>query len=167
MLVIGIDPGTATTGFGLINETTSGNLQAVHYGAIITPPNMPMPNRLLLIYQSLKEILILHHPDTGAVEKLFFQKNAKTALTVSQARGVILMTLAEYGIPIGEYSPLDVKNAVVGYGGADKNQVQQMVKAILNLAEIPKPDDTADALAIAICHHSSMRYQNSILLAST
>ena len=117
MLVVGIDPGYATTGFGLITETASGNLQAVHFGAILTPPSMPMPERLLVIYRSLKEILILHHPDTGAVEKLFFQKNVKTALTVGQARGVILMALAEYGIPIGEYTPIEVKNAVVGYGG--------------------------------------------------
>ncbi len=163
MLVLGIDPGTATTGFGLITESPSGDLQAVHYGAIITSPNMPMPERLLKIHQDLKEILLLHHPETGAVEKLFFQKNVKTALTVSEARGVILMTLAEFGISISEYSPIEVKNAVCGYGGADKNQVQQMVKAILNLDKIPKPDDAADALAIAICHHNSAHYNATIL----
>ena len=167
MLVVGIDPGTATTGYGLITETPSGSLQAVQYGAIITPPDMPMAERLLVIHQGLREILLLHHPDSGAVEKLFFQKNVKTALTVGQARGVILMTLAEFGIPVAEYSPLDVKNAVVGYGGAEKKQVQQMVKAILNLPEVPRPDDTADALAIAICHHSTAHYQASIAQAST
>ena len=167
MLVVGIDPGTATTGFGLITETASGSLQAVHYGAIITPADLPMAERLLLIHQNLKDILLLHHPDSGAVEKLFFQKNVKTALAVGQARGVILMTLAEFGIPVAEYSPLDVKNAVVGYGGAEKRQVQQMVKAILDLPEVPRPDDTADALAIAICHLSTARYQASVDQASS
>jgi len=162
MLVIGIDPGTATTGYGLIDESSNGNLKAVEYGAIITPRDMPMPDRLLTIHQHLKELILLHHPVTGAVEKLFFSKNVKTALTVGQARGVILMTLAEFGIEPVEYSPMEVKNAVCGYGGADKNQVQQMVKVILNLPEIPKPDDTADALAIAICHHSSARYLTAL-----
>lgn len=167
MLVIGIDPGTATTGYGLITESRNGGLQAVEYGAIITPPDMPMPDRLVLIHQRLKEIILLHHPDTGAVEKLFFSKNVKTALTVGQARGVILMTLAELGIQPVEYSPMDVKNAVCGYGAADKNQVQQMVKVILDLPEVPKPDDIADALAIAICHHSSARYLAAIKSALT
>ena len=166
-LVLGIDPGTATTGYGLVRDREDGSLESLAYGTILTPAGAAAHQRLSMLFHQLNELLLLHRPDSCAVEKLFFQKNVKTALTVGQARGVILMALAEYGIPIGEYSPIEVKNAVVGYGGADKNQVQQMVKAILNLKEVPKPDDTADALAVAICHHSSMRYQNSIMSAST
>ncbi len=156
MLVIGIDPGTAVTGYGLIHEDENGNLELVDYGVIVTSSDQPMNLRLLDLYQRLKEVLLLHHPDSGAVEKLFFARNVRTALTVGQARGVVLLALAEMGIPLGEYTPLEVKQAVAGYGGADKNQVQQMVRALLGLAEVPQPDDAADALAIAICHvHST------------
>jgi crossover junction endodeoxyribonuclease RuvC len=117
-----------------------------------------MPERLLILFQRIKEILLLHQPDSGAVEKLFFQRNVTTAITVGQARGVILLAMAEAGCSVAEYNPMEVKQAVCGYGGADKNQVQQMVTALLNLAEVPKPDDAADALAIAICHLNSSRY---------
>jgi crossover junction endodeoxyribonuclease RuvC len=158
MVVLGIDPGTATTGYGLVTETESGGLQAVSYGVIRTPPGLPMPERLLILFQRIKEILLLHQPDSGAVEKLFFQRNVTTAITVGQARGVILLAMAEAGCSVAEYNPMEVKQAVCGYGGADKNQVQQMVTALLNLAEVPKPDDAADALAIAICHLNSSRY---------
>ena len=157
MLVIGIDPGTATTGYGLVRENQDGSLNAVDYGAIITPADLPMPLRLLELYNKIKEILFLHHPESGAVEKLFFQRNVSTAISVGQGRGVALLALAESGIDVMEYTPLEVKQAVVGYGGADKGQVQAMVKAILNLDEIPTPDDAADALAIAICHLHSAR----------
>jgi crossover junction endodeoxyribonuclease RuvC len=157
MLVIGIDPGTATTGYGLVRENQDGSLSAVDYGAILTPADMPMPLRLLELYKKIKEILFLHRPESGAVEKLFFQRNVSTAISVGQGRGVALLALAESGIDVLEYTPLEVKQAVVGYGGADKGQVQAMVKAILNLAEIPTPDDAADALAIAICHLHSAR----------
>jgi crossover junction endodeoxyribonuclease RuvC len=157
MLVIGIDPGTATTGYGLVRENQDGSLSAVDFGAILTPADMPMPLRLLELYQKIKEILFLHRPESGAVEKLFFQRNVSTAISVGQGRGVALLALAESGIDVLEYTPLEVKQAVVGYGGADKGQVQAMVKAILNLAEIPTPDDAADALAIAICHLHSAR----------
>jgi crossover junction endodeoxyribonuclease RuvC len=155
MLVLGIDPGTATTGYGFVRDIDDGPV-AVAYGVIITPAGAAMPQRLLSIYRELKQLIAIHRPETGAVEKLFFQRNVSTAMTVGQARGVALLALAEAGLPVGEYNPRDVKQAVVGYGGADKPQMQRMVRAILNLSEIPKPDDAADALAVAICHlHSS------------
>jgi crossover junction endodeoxyribonuclease RuvC len=156
MLVIGIDPGTAITGFGLVRENPDGGLTAVKFGVIQTSSDLDMPQRLFELHRSLNEILLLHRPESGAVEKLFFQRNVRTALSVGQARGVVLLSLAEQSLPIAEYSPLEVKQAVVGYGGADKRQVQQMVRALLGLDDIPRPDDAADALAIAICHlHSS------------
>jgi crossover junction endodeoxyribonuclease RuvC len=157
MLVIGIDPGTATTGYGLVREGADGGLQVLDYGVILTPPDLPMPERLLELYRKLTELLLLHRPESSAVEKLFFQRNVRTALSVGQARGVALLALAAAGLPIGEYTPLEVKQAVVGYGGADKNQVQQMVRSLLNLPDIPRPDDAADALAVAICHLHSTR----------
>jgi len=156
MLVLGIDPGTATTGYGLVRDVNDGP-EAVAYGVILTPAGAEMPQRLLTIFRELQKIIALHHPDTGAVEKLFFQRNVSTAMTVGQARGIALLALAEAGLSIGEYNPRDVKQAVAGYGAADKPQMQGMVKAILNLTEIPKPDDAADALAVAICHLHSAR----------
>jgi crossover junction endodeoxyribonuclease RuvC len=155
MLVLGIDPGTATTGYGFVRDVDDGPV-AVAYGVILTPAGAAMPQRLLTIFRALQQLIALHRPDTGAVEKLFFQRNVSTAMTVGQARGVALLALAEAGLPIGEYNPRDVKQAVAGYGAADKPQMQRMVRAILSLAEVPKPDDAADALAVAICHlHSS------------
>jgi len=162
MAVLGIDPGTAITGYGIIEETRDGALVAVAYGVIETPPNLEMPVRLMILHQQLNDILLLHQPDSGAVEKLFFQRNVRTALSVGQARGVVLMSLAEHGLAIGEYTPLEVKQAVAGYGGAEKEQVQAMVKVLLALDEIPKPDDAADALAIAICHLQRAKYQSRI-----
>jgi crossover junction endodeoxyribonuclease RuvC len=156
MLVIGIDPGTAITGYGLVRECEDGSLEVVDFGAIITPGDLPMAERLNQLHKRLTEILLLHRPDSGAVEKLFFQRNVTTALTVGQARGVVLLALAQKNLPVDEYTPMEVKQAVAGYGGAGKQQVQQMVKALLGLPEPPRPDDTADALAVAICHlHSS------------
>ncbi len=158
MLVLGIDPGTATTGFGLVRETERGELEMVDYGALLTPAGELPERRLLMLYQQLKNLLLLHRPESAAVEKLFFQKNVTTALAVGQARGVILLALAELGIRVQEYTPMEVKQAVAGYGGADKRQMQMMVKALLGLPEIPRPDDAADALAIAICHLHSDRF---------
>jgi crossover junction endodeoxyribonuclease RuvC len=156
MMVIGIDPGTATTGFGLVQEKEDGSLKVIDYGAIQTPPGIAMPERLLSLYERLKEILLLHHPDSGAVEKLFFQRNVTTAISVGQARGVALLALAQMNLPVMEYTPLEIKQAVAGYGGAGKQQVQQMVRALLEMDDIPRPDDAADALAVAICHlHSA------------
>jgi crossover junction endodeoxyribonuclease RuvC len=162
MLVIGIDPGTATTGYGLVQERPDGSLEVVDFGAILTPAHTPLAERLLELHHQLNDILLLHRPESGAVEKLFFQKNVRTALNVGQARGVVLLALAEAGLPVAEYTPLEVKQAVVGYGGADKNQVQQMVRALLALEDIPRPDDAADALAIAICHLHSHHIQGLI-----
>jgi crossover junction endodeoxyribonuclease RuvC len=159
MLVLGIDPGTATTGYGLVRDVDSGP-EMVAYGVILTPAGAAMPQRLVTIFHELKKLIALHRPDTGAVEKLFFARNVSTAMTVGQARGVALLALAEAGIEVGEYNPRDVKQAVAGYGAADKPQMQGMVKAILNLAEIPRPDDAADALAVAICHLHSARLKS-------
>ncbi len=156
MIVLGIDPGTATTGYGLVYEGDSGP-ELVAYGVILTPAGAPMPDRLVTIYLAIKDLIALHRPATGAVEKLYFQKNVSTAMTVGQARGVALLAMAQAGLSIGEYNPRDVKQAVAGYGAADKKQMQGMVKAVLNLTDLPKPDDAADALAVAICHLHSAR----------
>jgi crossover junction endodeoxyribonuclease RuvC len=155
-LVLGIDPGTATTGYGLVNENRKG-LELITYGVISTPPDLSMEKRLQIIYKRMLEIIDLHQPDSCAVEKLFFQRNVTTAISVGQARGVILLALAERNIHCAEYTPLEVKLAVTGYGVANKKQVQIMVQALLELPEIPKPDDASDALAIAICHAHSKR----------
>jgi crossover junction endodeoxyribonuclease RuvC len=156
MLVIGIDPGTAITGYGLVRESEQGNLSVEDFGVIQTSSDLAMPERLLQLHEKLQEIIVLHRPQSGAVEKLFFQRNVRTAISVGQARGVALLTLAEAQVPVAEYTPMEIKQAVVGYGGADKNQVQQMVRALLGMPEIPRPDDAADALAVAICHlHSA------------
>ncbi|MGD2155950.1 MAG: crossover junction endodeoxyribonuclease RuvC [Anaerolineales bacterium] len=159
MLVIGIDPGTASTGYGLVAEDEGGNLSVIDFGVIKTSSKKSMPQRLLELYTQILNIANHHRPDSSAVEQLFFQRNVRTAMTVGQARGVALLALAQANLPVSEYTPLEIKQAVVGYGGADKHQVQQMVSALLNLNEIPKPDDAADALAVAICHLHSQRMQ--------
>ncbi len=159
--VIGIDPGTAITGYGVIREKVSGDLVWVSHGVITTPSDWDEPRRLLHVYRELREIIEQTRPDCCAVEQLFFQKNVKTALKVGQGRGAVLIAAAETNLPVGEYTPLAIKQAVVGYGKADKNQVQQMVKLLLGLDEIPRPDDAADALAVAICHlHSTRSVRN-------
>lgn len=156
MLVVGIDPGTATTGYGLVAETESG-ITVVDYGVILTPAGERPELRLMQLSEKLNGILLLHRPQSAAVEKLFFQRNVSSAISVGQARGVVLLALAQHSVAVGEYTPMEIKQAVTGYGGADKMQVQLMVKALLSLPEIPHPDDAADALAIAICHLHSMR----------
>lgn len=152
MVIIGIDPGTAITGYGIVAENDRGILALLDYGVITTPAHLPLSDRLSLLYQRLKEILSFHQPNAGAVEKLYFQKNTRTALNVGQARGVAMLALAEAGLQVSEYNPLEVKQAVVGYGKAEKHQVQEMVRILLGLQQVPEPDDAADALAIAICH---------------
>ncbi|NJP05028.1 MAG: crossover junction endodeoxyribonuclease RuvC [Chloroflexaceae bacterium] len=151
MRMLGIDPGTAIVGWGLVDEH-QGTLQLVAYGVITTPKKQPVAQRLILVYQGLVDLIQTHQPDAAAVEELFFSRNVTTALAVGQARGVALLALAQAGLPIAEYKPLAVKQAVAGYGGADKQQVQEMVRLTLKLDARPKPDDAADALAIAICH---------------
>jgi crossover junction endodeoxyribonuclease RuvC len=158
MLVLGIDPGTATTGYGIIEEDEQKEIRVVTYGIIKTEPNLSAEDRLLEIYEQLNELILLHRPDHGAVEKLFFQRNVTTAIAVGQARGVILLALAKNKVPLAEYTPNEVKQAVTGYGAADKKQIQEMVRTILKLKSIPKPDDAADALAIALCHIQSQGY---------
>jgi crossover junction endodeoxyribonuclease RuvC len=156
MLVLGIDPGTATTGFGLVG-LQRGRKKLLHYGVIKTSASMAMPQRLVKINQEYCGIIDLYKPDVIAIEQIFHHKNAKTVISVAQSRGVLLMTAAERDIPIAEYTPLQVKQAVTGFGKADKKQVQYMVQNILGLDTLPKPDDAADALAIAICYLHSYR----------
>ena len=157
-LALGIDPGTATTGYGLVRLARDGELVAVTYGVILTPKDATASARLEMLFDQLNDLLKEHEPDTAAVEKLFFQSNVKTALAVGQARGVIMLCLQKAGIEPFEYTPNEIKQAVAGYGGADKRQVQDMVRALLQLDSIPKPDDAADALAVAITHLNTKRY---------
>jgi len=154
MIILGIDPGTAIMGYGLI-EQKGNHLSALAYSCWRTPAHTPLVERLLLLYEQIVPFLREHPPDHMAVEELFFNRNTTTALAVGHARGVVLLAGAQQGIPVYEYTPLQIKQAVVGYGRAEKKQVQQMVKGLLRLDEIPKPDDTADALAVAICHAHS------------
>jgi len=156
MIILGIDPGTATTGFGLIKKDKS-NLKLLKYGLITTPANLSTAERLNKLNKDLSLLIKNSKPDMVAVEDIFFFKNLKTAVKVSQARGVILLTIAKAKIPIAEYTPLQIKQAVACYGRAEKTQVQKMVKYLLGLKEIPKPDDAADALAVAICCAHSIR----------
>jgi crossover junction endodeoxyribonuclease RuvC len=158
-LVLGVDPGTAITGYGLICERTRGQYETVHYGCIRTDAKTDMPSRLKSIYNELGEIIDRFQPDTVAVEELFFNTNARTAIAVGQARGTILLAAANRDLIVKEYTPLQVKQAVVGYGRADKAQVQYMVKTMLGLKETPKPDDAADALAIALCCLQSSQWE--------
>lgn len=158
-LALGIDPGTATTGFGLVRLTRNGELVAVSYGILSTPKDASPSARLVMLFDQLNSLLKEHKPDTAAVEKLFFSKNVTTALAVGQARGVIMLCLQQAGIEPFEYTPNEVKQAVAGFGGADKRQVQDMVRALLQLEKIPKPDDAADALAIAITHLNTRKYE--------
>lgn len=157
-LALGIDPGTATTGYGLVRLTRDGELVAVQYGVISTPKESTAPARLEMLYKQLRALLKKYKPDTAAVEKLFFSRNVTTAIAVGQARGVVMLSLQQAGIEPFEYTPNEVKQAVAGYGNADKRQVQDMVRALLQLDSIPKPDDAADALAIAITHLNTKRY---------
>lgn len=157
-LALGIDPGTATTGYGLVRLMHDGELVSVAFGIISTPKDATPSARLGMLYNQLRRLLKEHKPDTAAVEKLYFARNVTTALAVGQARGVVLLALEQAGIETFEYTPKEVKQAVAGYGNAEKKQVQEMVRALLQLDSIPKPDDAADALAIAITHLNTKRY---------
>lgn len=150
MRVIGIDPGTAVTGYGVV-ESEGNRLRAVAYGVIRTRSDLPVASRLEKIYEGLKEVIAEHKPQAASIEKLFVSRNPAMALAVGQARGVSMLAAATMQLEVAEFSALEVKQAVVGYGKADKTQVQEMVKILLGLAEVPRPDDAADALAVAIC----------------
>lgn len=156
MRILGIDPGFALVGFGIVEVQPKGALIAGKYGHISTQSGVPVPDRLKILYDDASTIIREYRPDVVAYEELFFNKNAKTAITAAQARGVLILAAVNNGVPVAEYTPLQVKQAVVGYGRADKKQVQIMVTKLLRLKEIPKPDDTADALAVAICHANSL-----------
>ena len=166
MLVLGIDPGTAITGYGLVNEKVDGQYEVIDFGVIRTDAKQAQAERLVSLYNQINQILLLHSPGSCAVEKLFFQKNVKTATVVGEARGVIMLALAEHKLKPAEYSPNEIKQAVCGYGKADKNQVQHMVQILLSLPELPQPDDAADALAVAICHLNHSRFNAAVKQAA-
>jgi crossover junction endodeoxyribonuclease RuvC len=150
VIILGIDPGTAAVGYGII-ERTGGTLRPIDYGCFETSADMPLPDRLLAIHGCVTELLELHTPDLIGVERLFFSRNVQTALAVGQARGVVLLAAAAHGVPVREATPNEVKVAVAGDGRAEKDAVQRMVKLVLGLSELPRPDDAADALALAMC----------------
>ncbi len=156
--VMGVDPGIARMGFGIV-DAFGNRLQSIHYGCLTTPAHTPIERRLHQLYHELCELLIQYRPDFLAVEELFFNRNTTTAFTVGQARGIAILAGAEHGSQLAEYTPMQVKQAVTGYGHADKQQVQMMVKTLLHLESVPKPDDTADALAIAITHAHASPFQ--------
>ena len=152
MITIGIDPGLGTTGYGIVKLEEDGSFTTLDFGVILTPTKQPMATRLLVLFDEMTQLLDLHQPDDAAVEKLFFARNITTAISVGQARGVALLALAKAGLPVIEYTPPEIKQAVTGYGNAAKRQMQIMVQSLLDLPEIPKPDDAADGLAVALCH---------------
>jgi len=159
MLVLGIDPGTATTGYGLVREHADGSFEAVAFGVITTPAHTPMPERLRQLHREITELIARYQPDAAAIETLFFGKNVTTAITVAQGRGVILLALAEAGLTIREYKPAEIKQAIAGYGDADKRQVQEMIRQLLDLDQLPRPDDAADGLGIAITDLNASRFE--------
>ncbi|MBQ1935569.1 MAG: crossover junction endodeoxyribonuclease RuvC [Clostridia bacterium] len=161
MRVMGIDPGLATVGFGIVDSAGTFNFRPVEFGAVLTPAGEKTEDRLLEIYANIDELVNTFKPDAVSIEKLFFNTNEKTAINVAQARGVILLAVRKNNIPIFEYTPMQVKQAVTGYGRAEKAQIQTMMRMLLGLPAVPKPDDVADALAIAICHaHSHKNIQS-------
>ncbi len=155
-VTIGIDPGTALLGYGVVEG--DDDARVVAYGVIETEAGRAMPDRLVTLYDAISVLLAEHEPDELAVEQLFFARNVTTAIAVGQARGVVLLAAAQQGIPVAEYSPSEIKNAIVGYGKADKRQMQEMVRILLGLPDVPQPDDAADALAIALCHAQTRQF---------
>ena len=157
MIILGIDPGLATMGYGVINSL-KGNYSVIDYGAVVTPKDCTLPQRLKQLEEGVQELIETFKPDNIAIEELFFSKNVTTGIAVSEARGVILLTAVKgLGDEVYEYTPNQIKQAVTGYGGADKMQMQHMVQALLRLKSVPRPDDAADALAVAICHAQTSR----------
>lgn len=157
MRILGLDPGTARTGYGII-DVVDGRFRVVAYGVISTEPGASAARRLQALYQALNELLDAYRPDAAGMEELFFGRNITTAISVGQARGVLLLALANAGIPVGEYSPPKIKESITGYGKADKAQMQLMVRNLLDLEETPQPDDAADGLAVAITHYHYHRF---------
>ncbi len=157
MRVLGIDPGTAITGYAVVEEE-EGNLHLVTIGVVDTPAKTPLPSRLQQIYAGLTDVIAAHKPTAAAVEQLFFSRNVRTAMSVGHARGVVLLALADAGLQIAEYTPMQIKQAVTGYGSADKHQVQEMVRMLLSLHDVPRPDDAADAAAVAICYLHRVKF---------
>ncbi|PKO21503.1 MAG: crossover junction endodeoxyribonuclease RuvC [Chloroflexi bacterium HGW-Chloroflexi-1] len=166
MVILGIDPGTATTGYALVGEDEAGEPQLLRYGIFTTRAGTPMPERLLTIHREMAALIREATPDAIAVEELFFKRNVTTALTVGQARGVVLLAAAQAGLAVYEYKPAEVKLALVGYGNADKQQIQEMLRMMLDLPDIPRPDDAADAIAVAICHLQSARFSQLVAESS-
>ncbi|NMA86113.1 MAG: crossover junction endodeoxyribonuclease RuvC [Tissierellia bacterium] len=163
MIILGIDPGLAIVGYGVI-EYKGNKYNAIDYGCIYTDSNINLPERLKIIYEELYDLIDKYNPEDIAMEELFFNKNVKTAIKVGQARGVEILAAVNKGKVVYEYTPLQIKQSVVGYGRAEKRQVQEMVKLLLNLKEIPKPDDAADALAVAICHSSCLNFKDMFIM---
>ena len=162
-IALGVDPGTAIVGYAVVSAR-GDDLSMIACDVITTPARMPLAERFQQIYQGLVEIIGIYHPQEAAIEELFFAKNARTAMTVGQARGVAMLALANGGLPISEYTPKQIKQAVTGYGSAGKEQVGEMVRILLKLSAIPRPDDAADAAAVAICHlHTASVLTNSYL----
>jgi len=155
MVILGIDPGTAATGYGIL--TIDRSPQVTKYGCIYTSADKKMPDRLKIIYQRVSGLIQQYHPHEVAMEQVYFSKNSKTALSIGQARGVVMLTTSLAGIKIFDYTPLEIKQAIVGYGRAEKQQVQHMLRDLLHLTQIPYPDDAADALAVALCHYYSRK----------
>jgi crossover junction endodeoxyribonuclease RuvC len=162
MLTLGLDPGLAITGYGLVDESPEGDLELLEYGAVFTTAKQPLPERLLVIDRQLTELIETHRPQVVAIEELFFCRNVTTALAVGQARGVLILAAARAGLPVYEYKPMIVKQTITGYGKAPKSQVQEMVRMLLELDEVPSPDDAADAVAVAICHLHQVRLANLV-----
>lgn len=164
MITLGIDPGTALLGFGVI--ASNGEPHVLDYGAVVTSAHQPMPQRLAELFDAVTGLLERHQPDVVAIEQLFFARNVTTAIAVGQARGVVLLAAARAGTPVVEYSPSEVKHAVVGYGKAAKAQMQEMVRILLGLDRVPQPDDAADALAVALCHAQRFGFTERVSAAS-
>lgn len=160
MIILGIDPGIAIVGYGVI-EYVGNSYKTIEYGCITTDPKYDFPQRLKIIYDEMIDIIDTYKPEDMAIEELFFNKNTKTALKVGHARGVIVLAAVNSGLSIYEYTPLQIKQGIVGYGRAEKQQIQEMVKMLLNLKKIPKPDDAADALAVALCHASCLKFREN------
>ncbi|WMJ75804.1 MULTISPECIES: crossover junction endodeoxyribonuclease RuvC [unclassified Sedimentibacter] len=160
MIIFGIDPGLAISGYGILNYV-GNKFEVLDYGAVTTDSCEEFPKRLKKIYDRYTELFMLYKPEAVAIEELFYNKNVKTAIAIAEARGVHLLAAENFGIPLYEYTPLQIKQGIVGYGRAEKRQIQEMVKIILHLECIPKPDDVADGLAAAICHAHSLKYANN------